>query len=252
MPEMVEVVKKQDERSVLFGYAGSATGVTSLTHFRLYFNCTCFNFQLFVFPFVQLYSLDSCPTELFKPQSAHDDRESTQVCSRFWLARTKRRGREWVVSTNSRLTFLEVCCAPSSRHSSSSSGVSSPLSTDQSSWYRASFHHVIFLHWPRRGLELRVLESLAGWRSRCNMNPTWSDYQLQFYRDAPWHFANEVPISAMNRHSHPFAVLPFFPSHTPYSSVRESRCPCTFPHWLLGWRRTFDLEYAPHHHFVWV
>ena len=34
MPEMVEVVKNQDKRGghTLFGYAGSATGVTSLTH----------------------------------------------------------------------------------------------------------------------------------------------------------------------------------------------------------------------------
>ena len=37
--------------SVLFGYAGSAIGVTSLTHFR-----TCSNFQLFVLPFIHLSS----------------------------------------------------------------------------------------------------------------------------------------------------------------------------------------------------
>ena len=35
MPEMVEAVKNEDNAmSVLFGYVGSATGVTSLTHLR--------------------------------------------------------------------------------------------------------------------------------------------------------------------------------------------------------------------------
>jgi len=98
-----------------------------------------------------------------------------------------------------------------------------------------------------------------GWRRgrymNCtSLNSTWYDYHLQFSRDVPWHFANEIPISANNRHSHPFAVLPIFPSHSPYSYVHESRCPCTLPRHLFNaeqWRRTFDLKYAPHHHFIW-
>ena len=39
-------------------------------------------------------------------------------------------------------------------------------------------------------------------------NPTWYGYQLQVYRDVPSHFANEFPVSAKNRHGHPFAILP--------------------------------------------
>ena len=90
MPEMVEVVKNQDKRaisavgSVLFGYAGSATGVTSLTPLHaLVLN--------FVLPFVNVIPLTQMEfsiythvidssTEFFKRQSAHDDRESAQVC----------------------------------------------------------------------------------------------------------------------------------------------------------------------------
>ena len=60
MPGMVEVVKNQDKRgghwvsSVLFGYAGSATGVTSLTDLAVL--AVVLNF---VHPFVQLYSFHS-------------------------------------------------------------------------------------------------------------------------------------------------------------------------------------------------
>jgi hypothetical protein len=69
--------------SVLFGYAVPATGVTSLVT-----SSPRFNTQLFVLPFIQLYSLElirisniykhvvDSSTELFLPQSDHDDCES--------------------------------------------------------------------------------------------------------------------------------------------------------------------------------
>ena len=46
-------------------------------------------------------------------------------------------------------------------------------------------------------------------------NPTWYDYQLQVYRDVPSDFANEVPVSAKDHHSHPFPVLPHLPLSHP-------------------------------------
>ena len=58
--------------------------------------------------------------------------------------------------------------------------------------------------------------------SSTRLNPTWYGYQLQVYRDVPSHFANEVPVSAKNRHSHPFVVLPHLPFSHPQPRVAMS------------------------------
>ena len=82
--------------------------------------------------------------------------------------------------------------------------------------------------------------------SRTNLKPTWYDYQLQFYCDFPWHFAHEVPISAKNRNSHAFAVLPIFSSHTLLFCPRMAM----FVHVFTFTRLLKTYLYAPHHYFI--
>ena len=71
-------------------------------------------------------------------------------------------------------------------------------------------------------------------------NPTWYDYQLQVYRDVSSDFANEVPVSAKNRHSHPFAVLPHLPFT--HNSFVNRDVPARFR--IHSLPEDFDFEYT--------